>query len=213
MNFTIVEGLTVEEIGQVPGGPGRVRIRGPVPGDLPHGRGHRGGLFIIQDVVDANDEGRAYVLEGYLYPDTYEIYVGSSEETVIGRMLDRMNVIYGVAYRTRAEELGMDMDEVITLASMIEREGKADSFDKVSAVFHNRLDAGMALGSDVTVQYALGVRRLVLTQEELAVDSAYNTYQHTGLPVGATSPRQRGHRGGSSIPTAIMWQEDTSTSS
>lgn len=43
----------------------------------------------------------------------------------------------------------------------------------------------MALGSDVTVQYALGVRRLVLTQEELAVDSAYNTYQHTGLPVGA----------------------------
>ena len=139
----------------------------------------------IQDVVDANDEGRAYVLEGYLYPDTYEIYVGSSEETVIGRMLDRMNVIYGVAYRTRAEELGMDMDEVITLASMIEREGKADSFDKVSAVFHNRLDAGMALGSDVTVQYALGVRRLVLTQEELAVDSAYNTYQHTGLPVGA----------------------------
>ena len=96
-----------------------------------------------------------------------------------------MNVIYGVAYRTRAEELGMDMDEVITLASMIEREGKADSFDKVSAVFHNRLDAGMALGSDVTVQYALGVRRLVLTQEELAVDSAYNTYQHTGLPVGA----------------------------
>ena len=79
----------------------------------------------------------------------------------------------------------MDMDEVSTLASMIEREGKADSFDKVSAVFHNRLDAGMALGSDVTVQYALGVRRLVLTQEELAVDSAYNTYQHTGLPVGA----------------------------
>ncbi|MGI5885436.1 MAG: endolytic transglycosylase MltG, partial [Candidatus Spyradocola sp.] len=120
-----------------------------------------------------------------LYPDTYEIYVDSSEETVIGKMLDRMNVIYGVAYRTRAEELGMDMDEVITLASMIEKEGKADTFDKVSAVFHNRLDQGMALGSDVTVQYALGVRRLVLTQEELAVDSAYNTYVHTGLPVGA----------------------------
>ncbi len=185
MNFTIVEGLTVEEIGQSLVDQGVFESADRFLEICCTGEGIAEDYSFIQDVVDANDEGRAYVLEGYLYPDTYEIYVGSSEETVIGRMLDRMNVIYGVAYRTRAEELGMDMDEVITLASMIEREGKADSFDKVSAVFHNRLDAGMALGSDVTVQYALGVRRLVLTQEELAVDSAYNTYQHTGLPVGS----------------------------
>ena len=185
MNFTIVEGLTVEEIGQSLVEQGVFESADRFLEVCRTGEGLGEDYPFIQDVIDAADEGRNYVLEGYLYPDTYEIYVGSSEETVIGRMLDRMNVIYGVAYRTRAEELGMDMDEVITLASMIEREGKADSFDKVSAVFHNRLDAGMALGSDVTVQYALGVRRLVLTQEELAVDSAYNTYQHTGLPVGA----------------------------
>ena len=122
---------------------------------------------------------------GYLYPDTYEIYVGSSEETVIGKMLDRMNVIYGAGYTSRAEELNMSMDQVVTLASIIEKEGKHDTFDKVSAVFHNRLDQKMALGSDVTVQYALGVKRLVLTQSELGVDSPYNTYTHTGLPVGA----------------------------
>ena len=79
----------------------------------------------------------------------------------------------------------MDMDEVITLASIIEKEGLRASFSKVSAVFHNRLKENMALGSDVTVQYALGVKRLVLTQSELDTDSAYNTYLHKGLPVGA----------------------------
>ena len=52
-------------------------------------------------------------------------------------------------------------------------------------MFHNRLKENMALGSDVTVQYALGVKRLVLTQSELDTDSAYNTYLHKGLPVGA----------------------------
>lgn len=185
MTFTIVEGLTVEGIGQ------SLVEQGVFESDdrflelCKTGEGIAEDYPFIQDVVDANDPGRAYVLEGYLYPDTYEIYVGSSEETVIGKMLDRMNVIYGVSYRNRAEELGMDMDEVITLASMIEKEGKSDTFDKVSAVFHNRLDADMPLGSDVTVQYALGIKRLVLTEEELNVESEYNTYLHTGLPVGA----------------------------
>ena len=79
----------------------------------------------------------------------------------------------------------MDMDEVITLASIIEKEGLRASFSKVSAVFHNRLKENMSLGSDVTVQYALGIKRLVLTQSELDTDSAYNTYRIKGLPVGA----------------------------
>ena len=110
MNFTIVEGLTVEEIGQSLVDQGVFESADRFLEICRTGEGIAEDYPFIQDVVDANDEGRAYVLEGYLYPDTYEIYVGSSEETVIGRMLDRMNVIYGVAYRTRAEELGMDMD-------------------------------------------------------------------------------------------------------
>ena len=185
MKFTIVEGLTVEGIAdslveqKVFASPDRFLEL------CRTGEGIAEKYDFIQDVVDAADEGRSYVLEGYLYPDTYEIYVGSSEETVIGKMLDRMNVIYGVTYRSRAEELGMDMDEVITLASIIEKEGLRASFSKVSAVFHNRLKENMALGSDVTVQYALGVKRLVLTQSELDTDSAYNTYLNKGLPVGA----------------------------
>ena len=185
MRFTVVEGLTVEEIAAS-------LVEQKVFSDDDRflelcrtGEGIADSYDFVRDVVDAQDEGRTYVLEGYLYPDTYEIYVGSSEEVVIGKMLDRMNVIYGAAYRNRAEELGMDMDEVLTLASIIEKEGLRASYAKVSAVFHNRLKEGMALGSDVTVQYAVGVKRLVLTQSELNTKSAYNTYINKGLPVGA----------------------------
>lgn len=185
MKFTIVEGLSVEGIAQ-----SLVDQKVFTSADrflelCRSGEGIKEQYSFIADVANQGDEGRIYLLEGYLYPDTYEIYVGSSEETVIGKMLDRMNVIYGAGYTSRAEELNMSMDQVITLASIIEKEGKHDTFDKVSAVFHNRLDQKMALGSDVTVQYALGVKRLVLTQSELGVDSPYNTYTHTGLPVGA----------------------------
>jgi len=185
MRFTVVEGLTVEEIAAS-------LVEQKVFTDSARflelcktGEGIADSYDFVKEVVDANDAGRTYVLEGYLYPDTYEIYVGSSEEVVIGKMLDRMNVIYGAAYRHQAEELGMTMDEVITLASIIEKEGLRSTYGKVSAVFHNRLEENMTLGSDVTVQYALGIKRLVLTQSELDVKSAYNTYTNKGLPVGA----------------------------
>ena len=185
MRFTVVEGLTVEEIAAS-------LVEQKVFADDDRflelcrtGAGIADSYDFVKEVVDAADEGRTYVLEGYLYPDTYEIYVGSSEEVVIGKMLDRMNVIYGAAYRNRAQELGMDMDEVLTLASIIEKEGLRSTYAKVSAVFHNRLAEDMTLGSDVTVQYAVGVKRLVLTQSELNTKSAYNTYINKGLPVGA----------------------------
>ncbi|MDR0929963.1 MAG: endolytic transglycosylase MltG, partial [Oscillospiraceae bacterium] len=84
----------------------------------------------------------------------------------------------------RAEELGMTMDEVITLASLIEKEGKAADFNKVSAVFHGRLQLGMALGSDVTIKYYTGSQKMALTNTELNTDSPYNTYLHQGLPPG-----------------------------
>ncbi len=185
MTFTVVEGLSVESIAKslveqkVFSSPDRFLEL------CKTGEGLTEKYDFIKDVAEANDEGRVYALEGYLYPDTYEIYVGSSEETVIGKMLDRMNVIYGVTYRDRALELNLDMDEVLTLASIIEKEGKPATFAKVSAVFHNRLKENMALGSDVTVQYALGIKRLVLTKDELNVESKYNTYLNKGLPVGA----------------------------
>lgn len=78
----------------------------------------------------------------------------------------------------------MTTDQVITLASMIEQEAKNDDFTKVSAVFHNRLKEGMRLESCATVQYIQGISNLVLTDEEMAVESPYNTYKYTGLPKG-----------------------------
>lgn len=78
----------------------------------------------------------------------------------------------------------MTMDEVFTLASMIEKEAKTADFARVSAVFHNRLKLGMTLGSDVTVKYVSGSEKMVLSSSDLSVESPYNTYTRKGLPVG-----------------------------
>lgn len=125
-----------------------------------------------------------YLFEGYLFPDTYQFYADTDPKTCINKLLARMNAVYSEDYVKQADKLGMSMHEVLTLASLIEKEGRGEDFDKISAVFHNRLNKGMRLESDVTVQYALGVSRLVLTSEELATDSPYNTYKVTGLPAG-----------------------------
>ena len=146
--------------------------------------------YFLQELLER--ENVKYMLEGFLFPDTYEFYVETSAKTVIERMLDRFSNIYKPEYTLRAEELGMSMNEVISLAAIIEKEGRADDFASISAVLHNRLDADMYLQSDVTIQYVLGVNRLVLTQDELNVDSPYNLYKNKGLtpgPVCAPSRR------------------------
>ncbi len=80
-----------------------------------------------------------YVLEGYLYPAKYEIYVGSTPESIIKKMLNKFADVYDEKFVTRTHELEMSIDEVVTLASIIERESRPDDFAKVSAVFHNRI--------------------------------------------------------------------------
>jgi len=125
-----------------------------------------------------------YMLEGYLFPDTYEFYVGSSNEVIIKKLLDKLESVFTAQMTEKANKLGLSMHQVMTLASIVEKEGKGEDFAKIAAVFHNRLNKGMKLESDVTVQYALGVKRLVLTSDELNVDSPYNTYIVSGIPVG-----------------------------
>lgn len=132
--------------------------------------------------------GVRYALEGFLFPDTYEFYANSTSATVIKRLLSRYADIYSPAWQARAEELGMSMNQIVTLASIIEREGRTADFAKISAVFHNRIKAGMRLESDATVQYALGVERLVLTSEELQTDSPYNTYRSAFPPGPICNP-------------------------
>ena len=99
-------------------------------------------------------------------------------------MLSRLGDIYSEDYTSRATELNMTMDQIITLASIIEKEAKVADFKKVSAIYHYRLQKGQKLEADPTVSYALGVKRLNLTKEELALDSPFNTHVNKGLPVG-----------------------------
>lgn len=137
----------------------------------------------LEEPVKEKDK-RKNPAEGYLFPDTYEVYSDAKPEEVANKLWYRFTQIYSDTYQQRAEELDMTTDEVITLASLIQKEAKSADFKKVSAVFHNRLKAGMPLQSCASVQYIIGVKRLNLTSEDLAIDSPYNTYKNKGLPEG-----------------------------
>lgn len=124
-------------------------------------------------------------LEGYLYPDTYEVFPNSSEKKILDKMLSRFNQVFTEEYYARAKELGMSVGEVLTLASIIEREAKIPG-DRplISSVFHNRLSLKMPLQSCATVQFVLGDQKAKLTNKDIAIDSPYNTYIVAGLPPG-----------------------------
>ena len=141
--------------------------------------------YYIDDVLKSGQpEKRKYVLEGYLSPNTYEFYVTATEEEIIRKLLSQTEAVFTVENQERADELNMTMDQVLTLASMIEKEAKESDFAKVSAVFHNRLKEGMKLESDVTIHYITGVRKMALSDKDMSVNSPYNTYQVKGLPLG-----------------------------
>ena len=127
---------------------------------------------------------RLFNMEGYLFPDTYNVTKNSSEQQIINMFLDRLNRIITDEFINRANELGMTMDEVITLASMIQKEAKPNDMAKVSAVFHLRLKENMTLGSDPTIGYVLGKSKYGFSESERNTDSPYNTYKYHGLPEG-----------------------------
>lgn len=141
--------------------------------------------YFIQDELKTDRVGeRKYLLEGYLSPNTYEIYTNATPTDILKKLMDQMDATLSVEWQDRASEIGMSMDQVLTLASLIEKEAKTSDFAKVSAVFHNRLSAKMKLGSDVTIHYITGERRMALRDSDLTIDSPYNTYLYAGLPLG-----------------------------
>jgi UPF0755 protein len=126
-------------------------------------------------------------LEGYLFPDTYTFYVDDSPARVIRKFLSNYNKKWGVDLRARLENINMTMHEITTIASMIEKEAKFDDErPTISSVIHNRLESSNLpyLEIDATVQYALGVHKEKLTDEDKQIDSPYNTYKYKGLPPG-----------------------------
>ncbi len=134
--------------------------------------------------VAEDKENRINPLEGYLFPDTYQVYRDATAQEIASKMVAQFADVYTATYEERAQQLGLTMDQVVTLASLIQTEAKAPDFKKVSAVFHNRLKVGMKLQSNATVQYVIDKKRLNLTNADIAIQSPYNTYQVKGLPEG-----------------------------
>jgi UPF0755 protein len=152
-------------------------------------------LFVDYRFVSQIDltEDRDHVLSGYLFPDTYEFDINASPQTIINTFLNNTNVKLYDEYYERAEDIGMSLDEVITLASLIQTEtSRATDMMYISAVFHNRLasddESLHLLSSDASINYLRQMNglepHLVLTTEDLEMDSPYNTYMYEGLPPG-----------------------------
>lgn len=124
-------------------------------------------------------------LEGYLFPDTYEITSDMDEKAIVDMMLSRFAEEVDSGYVARVKQAGLTLHEAITLASIVEREAvKDEERPLVARVFLNRIEKGMKLESCATIQYALGENKQRLLYSDLKIESPYNTYKYKGLPPG-----------------------------
>lgn len=147
--------------------------------------------------LDQSMQGDAKRLEGFLFPDTYEFYQGMQASSAINKFLENFHNRITAEMLEKADERGMSMQEVVTVASMIEKEAaNDDERAMIAAVIYNRIAAGMPLQIDSTIMYVLPEHKDVLTVEDTKIDSPYNTYQNTGLPPDADrKPRPCVHQG------------------
>ena len=125
-----------------------------------------------------------YVLEGYLYPATYDMNDSKTLQMLITEMVAKTDKVMS-KYYDKILESDYTLQQIMALASLIEKEGtKLEDRKKISSVFHNRIKENMKLQTDVSVQYALGEHKEALSLEDLEVDSPYNLYQNYGVGPG-----------------------------
>jgi len=123
--------------------------------------------------------------EGYLYPNTYYFYYDTSPEDIIDTLVSQFWKEFDENLISRANELGLSVHEVVTLASIIEGEAMLDNErSTISSVYHNRLKINMKLQADPTIQYIIKGPPKTLSTRDLRIKSPYNTYQNYGLPPG-----------------------------
>lgn len=144
--------------------------------------------YSFTELIENPDE-RAFYLEGYIFPDTYEFYKNESAERALRRFLDNTERKLTAGYRQRAEDLGYTLDEIITLASIVQEESYShDSMKNVASVLHNRLSSPnfSRLQCDVTKNYIKNAieNSPYLTGDTSAFSETYNTYECSGLPAG-----------------------------
>ncbi|HBY20542.1 MAG: hypothetical protein A2Y24_07940 [Clostridiales bacterium GWE2_32_10] len=178
--LTVPEGYTIAQIGK---------------------RLEEKGICTVQEFIDEmnifdtkkyrflnNLPTRANKLEGYLFPNTYDLSEKVNAKEVISKMLESFDKHFKPEYHDKAIKLGYTVDQVITIASIIEREvKKPEERRKVAGVMYNRLKKGMKLEMCSTVQYAQGKIKERLYDKDLEIDSPYNTYKNNGLPIGPIS--------------------------
>lgn len=189
-SFTIPEGFTVKQIAD------KLEQKGLINRER------------FMDLVDHGDfkydflkdvPAGANRLEGYLYPDTYRITSKTTEKQIIDMMLERFSKEITPEYKAKAAEMSLTLHQAVTLASIVEREAqKNEERPKVAAVFLNRLKKNWKLESCATVQYALGTNKSRLLNQDLKVESPFNTYIHQGLP-----PRPIASPGKPSLDAAV----------
>jgi UPF0755 protein len=127
-------------------------------------------------------------LEGFLFPATYSIEVGTSEREIVEMLLDTFEDQAATLDLSYAEAHGLDLADVVTIASILEREAQLpEEFPLVSSVIYNRLERPMRLQLCATVMYTMPEGTTSLTNADLEQDTPYNTYLHDGLPAGPIS--------------------------
>lgn len=131
-----------------------------------------------------NNPNVRYVLEGYLFPATYDVAQGETLESLVTQMVDKTNEVLS-KYQVDIDASSYSLQDIMSIASLVEKEGQTTEDRKlIAGVFHNRLEQGMPIQSDISVLYALGTHKEMVTYDDLEVDSPYNLYTNAGLPPG-----------------------------
>lgn len=137
---------------------------------------------LLTDAFEAEEV--RYALEGYLFPATYEFFEDMALEEVVQSMVGKMNEVMQ-QYYAQIEEQGQTVHEILTIASLVEREGLSyEDRTQIADVFYNRIEIGMPLQTDISVLYSLDTHKERVSHDDLEVESPYNLYQNTGMGPG-----------------------------
>lgn len=192
--ITFPEGLTIREMA-----------------DIFEKNGFGSASAFIQSARDASAitdlDPEATDLEGYLFPDTYALPRNTMAARLVRLMVDRFRMAFTDELRRAAAASGLTVRQIVTLASLIEKEtAKGEERPRVAAVYMNRLKRGMPLQADPTVIYALqkaGRYDGNIRRDDLGIESPYNTYQRTGLPPGPIAAPGRASLEAAVNPAAV----------
>lgn len=177
VSVTVPEGWVIEQIAE------RVEDKTGIPAEEFEALAKAGYAEFPREYLRDLPAGSS--LEGYLFPKTYRVVEGSTARDVIEMMLDQFETELAAVDVAAAESRGFTLHQLVTMASIIERETRVPSErELVSSVIHNRLDRDMRLEIDATIEYLLPGSRFRLTHEDLQIESPYNTYRNAGLPPG-----------------------------